>query len=368
MSSFSTALTGVTYVPPAVLLSIITLTGLYAFYQWAFVPKPLPGIPYDCESAQKVMGDILALRADPEGLAAWSCKKLQRLQSPICQALMGPKIMGGQPIVLVADVDNVREAILSRSDFDRSSYLIDRFPLFGDFHLNLKTTDQWKLSRQWSKDLLNTQYMNGVAGPAIELAAKRLIELWDGKSRLAKGRPFSMRRDIMGVSIDVILAFYFGDDMADSILSREVELVKHLEGAELGAGEHNSIIFPEAELHEFPQGLLDLSHTITSLYTTLWPPTLAAFWTRWISPQSRRQISGKERAIRQWVARAVQRIKGGNRADIKSGLDHMVWREQLAANKTSRPSKHSKQIMLDEVRKPAFQNRVIPRIPFLSFC
>jgi hypothetical protein len=71
---------------------------------------------------------------------------------------MGPNLLQ-KPIVLVADVGETREALLSRSDFDRSSYLTGRFPLFGDFHLNMKTIEDWKLSRHWSKDLLATQCM-----------------------------------------------------------------------------------------------------------------------------------------------------------------------------------------------------------------
>ena len=349
MSSFKTITSTITgHVSSAVFLAAVALTGLYAFYRWVLLPKPYPGIPYDHESAKKVMGDMPALRSDPDGLAKWSSNKLGKLQSPICQALMGPNFLQ-RPIVLVADVGEAREALLSRSDFDRSSYIIDRFPLFGDFHLNMKTTEDWKLSRHWSKDLLSPQYMNNVASPAIELATKRLIELWDGKSRLAKGKPFDMNRDVKGLSIDVILAYYFGDDMSDSILVREIEHLKHLDGSELSTGEHGSVIIPRAKLHEFCEGLIDLSHIITSLYTTVWPPTLAAWWTRYISPHSRKYLSDKERAVRQLISSAVQRIQGKDEGKIKSGLDHMVWREARAANKTGRSSKHSKQIMVDEV-------------------
>ncbi|GKZ31396.1 hypothetical protein AbraIFM66950_011972 [Aspergillus brasiliensis] len=121
--------------------------GLYALYRW-LLPSPLPGIPYNNEAAASILGDVPALRGDPAGLAKWCRKQLEKHGSPICQALMGPL---SKPVVLVADVGQIRELLMGRSDFDRSSYIIDRFPLFGEFHLNMKTGDSWRTSRSWLK-------------------------------------------------------------------------------------------------------------------------------------------------------------------------------------------------------------------------
>lgn len=344
--------------PPTVFLTIFFLIGLYVFYRWVLLPKPLPGIPYDRVAAKKVLGDVPALRSDPDGLAEWCSKQLAKLETPICQALMGPDLWQ-KPLVLVADVGEARDIILGRSDFDRSSYIINRFPLFGDFHLNMKTTEDWKLARQWSKDLLTPQYLNDVANPAIELATRRLIELWEGKGRLANGRAFDMDRDVKGLNIDIILAFYFGDDMADSILAREAQHVKQLDASKLTIGEHNAVIFPRAKLHDFCEGLIDISHKIASLYATPWPPALAAWWTRYVSPHFRKYFAGKERFVRQLLARAVERTFGSKESKIKSGLDHMVFREGKAATKTGRTPKYGKQVMVDEVGTQFFLSLVV---------
>ena len=346
------------HVPQIVFFTAFLLTGLYGLYRWVLLPKPLPGIPYDRVAAKKLLGDVPAMRSDPDGLADWCSKHLAKLETPICQAFMGPDFMQ-KPIVLVADVGEARDVLLGRSDFDRSSYIINRFPLFGDFHLNMKTTEDWKLARQWSKDLLTPQYLNGVANPAIELATHRLIELWEGKSRLANGRAFDMDRDVKGLNIDIILAFYFGDDMTDSILVREAQRVKQLDGPNLVIGEHNEIIFPRAKLHDFCEGLIDISHKVASLYATPWPPALAAWWTRYVSPHFRKYFAGKEKFVRQLLARAVQRTYGNEESKIKSGLDHMVWREGKAATKTGRKPKYGKQVMVDEVGTRYFPSLVM---------
>ena len=266
---------------------------------------------------------------------------------------MGPNFFQN-PIVLVADVGEARNILLGQSDFDRSSYITKRFPLFGDFHLNMKTTEDWKLARHWSKDLLTPQYLNGVANPAIELATQRLIELWDGKNRLANGRAFDMIRDVKGLSIDIILAFYFGDDMTDSILSRETQHVEQLDGSKLAIGDDSEIIFPRAKLHDFCEGLMHITHKIVSLYTTPWPPALAAWWTRYVSLHFRRYFASKDNFVRQLLARAVQRTQGNEEPKIKSGIDHIVWREGKAAIKTGRKPKYGKQVMVDEVGTQSF--------------
>ena len=78
-----------------------------------------------------------------------------------------------------------------------------------------------------------------------------------------------MGKDVKGLNIDIILAFYFGADIADSILAREVQHVTQLEGSKLAIGEHNEIIFPRAKVHDFCEGLIDINHKIASLYATL---------------------------------------------------------------------------------------------------
>jgi hypothetical protein len=103
--------------------------------------------------------------------------------------------------------------------------------------------------------------------------------------------------------------------------------VQQLDNSDLSIGESNSIVFPRAELHQFCQGLIDLSHIITSLYTTVLPPTLATWWTRYIYPYSRKKLLEKEIFVRQLISNSIQRVQEKDQAKIKSGLDHMVWRE-----------------------------------------
>lgn len=321
----------------------LLLTGLYTFYRW-LLPKPLPGIPFNPGATQSIWGDVVELRDDPSGLAKWCSKQLEKHGSPICQALMGPL---SKPVVLVADVGNAREILMGRSDFDRSAYIIDRFPLFGDFHLNMKTGDDWRQSRGWLKDLLAPQYLHNVAGPAIHSSVLNLIELWESKSLVANGKVFSMISDLKTLALDVIVAFHFGADFQDSALGRQIEYVEKLDGSKLASGQHNEVIFPRAPLHEFQQGLTDVGDRMAAIYTTKWPPALVSWWARYMSPYYRPFFEAKDRFIRKHIDLAVQRCQ--NNEDATTGIDHMVYREEKAAQKARRKPVFGKQIMIDEV-------------------
>jgi hypothetical protein len=86
----------------------------YILYRWVLLPNPLPGIPYNIESATKLLGDVPSLRSDPEGLAQWCSKQLSNHGIPIFQALMGPDFLQ-KPLVLVADVEEVRDMLFSEA-------------------------------------------------------------------------------------------------------------------------------------------------------------------------------------------------------------------------------------------------------------
>ncbi|KAI0595296.1 cytochrome P450 [Biscogniauxia sp. FL1348] len=308
-----------------------------------FLPKLLPGIPYNRDAAKSIWGDAPALRGDPDGLAKWCSKQLEKHGSPICQALMGPL---SKPIVLVADVGETREMLMGRSDFDRSVYIIDRFPLFGEFHLNMKTGDSWRTSRGWLKDLLAPQYLHNVAGPIIHSAVSKLIELWEYKSRVARGRPFSMIADLKTLALDVIVGFHFGADFHDSALSRTLHHIQQLDDNKLADGESESVVFPRSPLHEFQQGLTEVGDRMAAIYTTKWPPSIVSWWTHYVSPYYRHFFIAKDHFIRKHITLAVQRLRNGEEA--KTGIDHMIYREQKAALKADRQPVFGKQIMIDE--------------------
>lgn len=334
-----------------VLIATTLLSIILALY-WALLPTPLPGIPYNARAAKSIWGDVVELRDDPDGLAKWCSKQLEKHGTPICQALMGPL---STPVVLVADTPETREMLMGRSDFDRSAYIIDRFPLFGEFHLNMKTGDAWRNSRGWLKDLLAPPYLHNVAGPTIHSHVTKIMKLWDSKSRLAEGRPFSMISDLKTLALDVIVSFHFGNDFKDSALSRQIQHNKQFESSQLHVGNEGEILFPPAPLHQFQQGLTDVGDKMAAIYTTKWPPLIVAWWARYCSPYYRRFFENKDKVLRKHIENGVERFQQNK--DPENGVDHMVYREFKLSRKAGRPTVFGKQIMIDEVSSVTLQGR-----------
>lgn len=257
---------------------------------------------------------------------------------------MGPL---STPVVLVADTPETREMLMGRSDFDRSAYIIDRFPLFGEFHLNMKTGDGWRNSRGWLKDLLAPQYLHNVAGPTIHSHVTKLMNLWDSKVISAEGKPFSMISDLKKLALDVIVTFHFGNDFKDSALSRQIQHNQQLESSELCIGNDGEVVFPSAPLHQFQQGITEVGDRMAAIYTTKWPPSIMACWARHGSPHYRRFFENKDEVLQKHINTSVDRFQRNK--DPESGVDHMVYREFKMSRKAGRQTMFGKQIMIDEV-------------------
>ena len=328
----------------AVISAATVVASCYIIYQ-RLLPRPLPGIPYNKDAAQSIWGDIPSLRNDPVGMAKWCGKQLAKHDSPITQVLMGPM---STPVVLVADVAETRD-LLAKGDFDRSDYITDRFPLFGEFHLNMKTGDEWRASRSWLKDLLSPKHLYTVTGSHIHRITLDLLEVWEAKAKAAQGRPFSISADMKNTALDVIVSFYFGDDFKDSAVGRQVAQLKGTNVANAEVGPDNTVTFSKAPLHDFQKGLEDLGDKICSIYMSKWPPQLLSWWVRYGSPYYRKFLVAKDSFIRNHIEVAVERAR--NNEEAKTGLDNMVYRELSAAHKAQKPTLLGKQIMIDEVRK-----------------
>lgn len=87
-SSFVDHLTPSDTLVPIAIFAFLILVIFRSVYLRAF-PKPLPGIPYDTEAAKTLLGDISTLKNDPDGLAKWCSRHLNRMGSPVAQVCLG---------------------------------------------------------------------------------------------------------------------------------------------------------------------------------------------------------------------------------------------------------------------------------------
>ena len=260
---------------------------------------------------------------------------------------MGPF---SKPVVLVADIGETRD-IMMRSEFDRSGYIIDRFPLFGGSQILMHTGEDWRNSRGWLKDLLTPQYMQNVAGPAIHYSVRQLIELWELSSHVAgPDRPFSMRQDLKNLALDVMTQFHHGNEFQDLALKRQIQYIEQLgpDSSELAFGPDNGVTFPRAPMNVFGQSVTEIGDRMAAIYAMSSPPGLVSWWTQHVIPRYRKFFAAKQSFIRSRIDTAVKRLRQGEEA--KTGIDYMVFREEKAASKAGRQPLYEDQRMVDEVR------------------
>ncbi|KAM7192062.1 cytochrome P450 [Naviculisporaceae sp. PSN 640] len=339
--------------PTLTALTILLPTLLYLIRR-TLLPRPIPGIPYHAPATSTILGDVPSLEADPAGLALWPGHHLDKLDTPICQVFMGPL---ARPMVLVADIDDARDIMFGRSDFDRSDYILERFPLFRGFHFRMKTGEEWRLSRSWMKDLMGREFLASVGTKTVYEGVRRLVKLWEVESQLAgEKRPFSMVDDLRGLALDVISGFYLGghgeEEFEDWTLQRQLTLVKKLGKGDVKAGKHGEVVFPRADVHAFTEGMILVGDRFAAIYdaaNTKLPPGLVSWWFRYLNPSFRHFFQAKDKFLGRILDLSFRRLRDGKSS--RSGVDHMVQKEDKAAQKAGRKPLAGgvRQTIIDEV-------------------
>jgi hypothetical protein len=139
---------------------------LYLLYSMA-LPRPIPGIPYNQDAANRVLGDLpgmMAYKNRTYSQRRWFRAQAIKHRSPICQVFTRPF---GKPTVVLADFRETQDILLRRGkDFDRSDRSADAFAgLIPDHMVSLKTSDPaFKVHRELLRDLVTPSYLNNVCG------------------------------------------------------------------------------------------------------------------------------------------------------------------------------------------------------------
>ena len=331
----------------APLVFAIVSAGLYLLYKW-LLPKPLPGIPYNAVAVKSLRGDqpTLADYLSTGGeFSTWLGEQCLRMGSPVCQVFVQPFKL---PWILVADFHEAQDILMRRPEFDKPQFLIDALQGLGDFHARYKMGDAFKARRQLRQDLMAPKYLNNYIGPFLHSKAQDLIKLFEVKTDLANGRPFSIREDYTRTVLDVMLHHTFGEDYNESALDPQLELLRYMKPSLISkSGVDKPVEFDEAPRSFFIELLHETAEVLER--TTVSPTPRLSFW--WWSKQTwyKKIVSEKDRVLKEQLRKAARNLKAGT---VKSALDHMMMREQVAAEKQGREPQLFTQGMADEVGPP----------------
>ena len=317
---------------------------LYLLYKW-LLPRPLPGIPYNAGAVKSLRGDqqeLASYLSTGGEFSTWLGEQCFQMGSPVCQVFVQPLKM---PWLLIADFHEAQDILMRRPEFDKPQFLIDALQGLGDFHARYKMGDAFKARRQLRQDLMAPKYLNNYIGPFLHSKAQDLLKLLEVKTDLANGRPFSIREDYTRTVLDVMLHHTFGEDYNESALEPQLELLRRMKPPSApGYAADEPIHFAEAPRSFFIELLHETAEVLER--TTVSPTPRLSFWWWSKQPWYKKMVSEKDRVLKWQLRKAASNVEAGT---VRSALDHMMMREQVAAEKQGREPQFFTQGMADEV-------------------
>lgn len=344
------------------LAAAVTTAGAYALYR-RLLPQPIPGIPYNPEAVNSLLGDIPAMireNSDSSG-AEWIVAQAKKHPGPLCQLFMQPL---GKPFLLLSDYREAQDVMLRRSnEWDRSDWSIEMLSGVGaSHHINMKAGPAWKAHRRLLQDLMTPAFLHTVAAPNIYDSVLGLIQLWDLKAEASGGHPFTALDDIYDAAMDAVISFSFGTAFPYRAVQTQLKSLQDggeevLEKAREGAVDGYPIYFPRAAIHETIQATYKASKSIGEVLE--FPRArFGWYWKKFVAAE-REATRIRHGYIREQVDAGVERLQArshdeaGGEDWVRSAVDLMLDRETKFAAKEGRQPVYWSPTMRDEVRPAA---------------
>ncbi|KAG6235342.1 hypothetical protein E4U25_004961 [Claviceps purpurea] len=196
-----------------VLLSTVFLAVIYAWHR--AYPRPYEDVPYSTQSERRLLGDIpdiVQFVKDgnaPKDLIADRCR---RLNSPIIQLFFEPF---SRPLIFLDDTAAVSNIVCTRSkELNRAPITVRTLLYFFPTSSILKkTTPEWRAQRRVWNDSMGQDFLHRIAAPKTYKVALQLMELFQLKTSIGNGRPFSVDTDFNLFALYAVWAAFLGSDL-----------------------------------------------------------------------------------------------------------------------------------------------------------
>ncbi|KAL6897204.1 cytochrome P450 [Trichoderma evansii] len=317
---------------------------IYAVYQ-AALPRPLPEIPYNLESAQRFFGDA-PLFKKAKYRRQWLWSQPREHGAPVSQVFLFPF---RRPTVLVTDYRGVVDICSRRSrEFDRGDRNKECIGVVApNFHFTMQTADpQFQFHKKLIRDLMKPKFLKQASAPQIYEKALVLIALWKLKASKGHGRPFSVNNDLYSATLDMICAVAFGMEDTSPALQHEIAHVQAINPTFPNV-EGKPAYFPPAPITPELEGLFNIPEMVSIAQASPFPSfsqTLALL----NSKHARAHWNRKTLIMRQ-TDKSLQRLTLAGLPECKSALDQLLWREMNAAKENGRLPNYYSPAIRDEL-------------------
>ncbi|KAK1985852.1 cytochrome P450 [Colletotrichum cereale] len=326
---------GTLFIPALVVVVSVIIRLAYL----RLLPKPIPGIPCNKDSATRLLGDAHYFTELEKAGGFWSdffTDLLSKHNTPIAQFFPGPFEGAG---VVIGDYREARDLMTKRSkDLGRGytnnvswrGVLPEHFIAMDSFHPSFKD------AHFLTKDLMTPSFLHGVSAPASHKTVLNFIELWKAKAAMAHGSPFDAAEDLEGFTYDIMMTSAFGIAEQDSHTLDRLRIVQEAEKAEF---KDNSSFhfaeFPHVEKPELLTALVILNGRVSNALQSTTPKISLAL--NKLRPSVRQAFRSKSRIIQSHIDRSVEKLsRGGSKEELHSAVDYVVSREKSAAESAGR--------------------------------
>ncbi|KAI6085660.1 cytochrome P450 [Hypoxylon rubiginosum] len=312
---------------PFVIGGIFAVFLLRTLFKRLFYPQPLPGIPYDKESAGRITGDLPSIASTYKELTEFTFpigRRSLKYGSPIHQLFMNPF---SKPYVMIDDPREAADVLLRRNkEFDKSVAAGVWQTFIPYSTIAQRTTPEWKSQRKTWQDSMNPDFLRRVVAKHIYTAAKDLTKLWEARNLKSNGQPVDVSSDFSYAALDAIWTATFGEQL--DLAKAQMQMV------ETG----KKIKTRGLDMHSTVQYINELANAWRG---ALWPA-----WTRWRmmrNPNYIKYMEVKDKEIDRILLDASARFQklldgtsDGEEHDT-CAMDLILRRSMLAAQKAGKP-------------------------------
>ncbi|KAK3938136.1 cytochrome P450 [Diplogelasinospora grovesii] len=333
----------------AVTVIAICIALLYFSYR-AALPRPIPGIPYNEDAANSILGDIPALLAHRKRTGQsreWLIQQTVTHNSPIIQLFIKPF---SKPFVLISDFRESQDISFRRTaEFDRSVRNAELFSgILPNNQISMKSSDpRLKKNKELMRDTMTPAFLHEVSAPEIYTKALQLVDLWTFKKKVADARPFEAAQDIFRTALDIINAAAFGIDDSESLTKTYTEALSDVSRHALDRTDDGAYEFPHVPrtaLEEAVEALVDSlakamgspAPYLTNLFNFTFVQRYRKAW--WL----------KNQMVNAEMQKSIRRIET-NDSKIRCALDFILQRERVAAKAAGRPPAYGTPEIRDEI-------------------
>jgi cytochrome P450 len=341
----------------AIAFTVLLLASL-AWLYWRALPKPLPDIPHNRDSAGRVAGDLPGLLAHvrkTKEIASFAFQQCRNLQSPLVQVFLRPF---SPPILFLDDPRETEDILLRRTrEFDRAPSTAAFFkPIVPRSTMVRLTDNTFREQRRMWQDVMAPQFLRQAVAPNVHRSALELVELWTRKAQLADGRPFEALDDLELAAFDAIWIAMLGTRLSglkdeigaletegatagsEGVIDEEASLVQGLQNLD------GPVTFPKAPRSVMHHGIAYINATVERIMRSPFPAKHHWFLRqarqyKYYSAFKDREIDGLVRNAR----RRFEKLAAAGDIVVEDGgdtcaMDLVLRREAIAFAKTGKRS------------------------------